>query len=83
MITPFERFSKMANEDVTPTLRMAEFLEAITRQVNLNTPIKDSGSPEGAVTADIGQFYIDTSGAAGSRLYEKASGSGNTGWILA
>lgn len=39
-----------------------------------------TGSPEGAVTAVVGSLYTDTSGGAGSTLYVKESGSGNTGW---
>jgi len=50
--------------------------------VALNTPITGAGSPEGVVTANITQRYMDTSGVAGSILYIKQSGSGNTGWIL-
>lgn len=39
-----------------------------------------SGSPEGAVTGSVGDLYLRTNGAAGTILYEKATGSGNTGW---
>jgi len=35
------------------------------------------GSPEGAVTADVGTPYIDTDADA---LWYKKTGSGNTGW---
>jgi len=40
-----------------------------------------SGSPEGVVTAPIGAFYSRTDGGAGTSLYVKESGTGNTGWI--
>jgi hypothetical protein len=40
-----------------------------------------TGSPEGAITASIGALYINTSGGAGTTLYVKESGSGNTGWV--
>lgn len=40
-----------------------------------------AGTPEGAVTAPIGSLYIRNNGAAGSTLYVKQSGSGNTGWV--
>jgi len=49
---------------------------------SLNAPITGAGSPEGVVTANITQRYMDTLGVAGSILYIKQSGSGNTGWIL-
>jgi hypothetical protein len=39
-----------------------------------------SGSPEGAVTKDIGAIYSRNDGSGGSTLYVKESGSGNTGW---
>lgn len=39
-----------------------------------------TGTPEGAVTADVGSLYLRTNGAAGTTLYIKESGSGNTGW---
>jgi hypothetical protein len=39
-----------------------------------------SGSPEGVVTAPVGHLYLRTSGAAGTMLYQKVTGTGNTGW---
>ena len=39
-----------------------------------------AGSPEGAVTAPVGELYTNTT--AGT-LYTKKSGTGNTGWVLA
>jgi hypothetical protein len=39
-----------------------------------------SGSPEGVVTAVVGSLYSRTDGGAGTALYVKESGSGNTGW---
>ncbi len=82
MITPFQRFELLAEQSGTPTLRMSEFLEELTYQVNLASPIKGAGSPEGAIDADTTQLYMDTAGTAGNILYIKKSGSGNTGWIL-
>ena len=40
-----------------------------------------SGSPEGVVTAPIGAVYHNTTGGAGTAVYHKESGTGNTGWI--
>lgn len=40
-----------------------------------------SGSPESAVTAPVGSMYSRTDGGAGTSLYVKESGSGNTGWV--
>ena len=39
-----------------------------------------SGSPEGVVTAPIGAIYHRTDGGAGTSLYVKESGTGDTGW---
>lgn len=39
-----------------------------------------AGSPEGAVSAPVGSMYTRTDGGAGSTLYVKESGTGNTGW---
>lgn len=40
-----------------------------------------AGSPEGVVTAPVGAFYSRTDGGAGTSLYVKESGTGNTGWV--
>ncbi len=47
------------------------------------TPVwtSGSGSPEGALTAVVGSLYTRTDGGAGTTLYVKESGSGNTGWV--
>ena len=82
MITAFERFMEFVDQDRRPQLRASEFMEAVARQVNLCTPIQGTGSPEGVVTARVSQLYMDTSGAAGSVLYIKQTGVGNTGWKL-
>lgn len=38
-------------------------------------------SPEGVVTAIRGSLYLRTNGGAGTTLYVKESGTGNTGWV--
>lgn len=40
-----------------------------------------AGSPEGSLWAPIGSLYTRTDGGAGSTLYVKESGAGNTGWV--
>lgn len=40
-----------------------------------------TGTPEGAVTAQIGSLYCRKDGGAGTTFYVKQSGSGNTGWV--
>ena len=43
--------------------------------------ISHAGTPEGAITAPVGSMYTRTDGGAGTTLYIKESGTGNTGWI--
>jgi hypothetical protein len=40
-----------------------------------------TGSPESVVIAPIGSIYTRTDGGAGTTLYIKESGAGNTGWV--
>lgn len=40
-----------------------------------------AGTPEGNVTADVGSLFTRTNGGAGTTLYVKESGTGNTGWV--
>ena len=40
-----------------------------------------TGTPEGAVTAPVGSLFLRTDGGAGTTLYVKESGTGNTGWV--
>ena len=40
-----------------------------------------TGSPETVVTAPVGHVYLRSDGGAGTTLYIKESGAGNTGWI--
>jgi hypothetical protein len=39
-----------------------------------------AGSPEGARAANPGSVYCNTSGGAGTSVYAKETGTGNTGW---
>lgn len=40
-----------------------------------------TGSPEGVVTAPVSSLYSQADGGAGSALWAKESGTGNTGWV--
>jgi hypothetical protein len=42
---------------------------------------RGSGSPETVVTAPPGSIYINTLGGAGTTIYFKETGTGNTGWV--
>lgn len=39
-----------------------------------------TGSPEGVVSGAIGSLFLRTDGGAGTTMYVKESGAGNTGW---
>ena len=41
-----------------------------------------NGSPEGVVTAPISSLYMQKNGAANMQLFQKQTGSGNTGWAV-
>ncbi len=43
--------------------------------------LSGSGSPESAVAAPVGSLYLRSDGGAGTTLYVKQSGAGNTGWV--
>lgn len=40
-----------------------------------------AGTPESNVTASPGALYLNESGGAGTSVYVKESGTGNTGWV--
>lgn len=49
-------------------------------QQNQTRIVFGNGSPEGVVTAGVGSLYLRQNGGAGTSLYVKQSGTGNTGW---
>lgn len=69
----------IANEQGNPTV----YFESIVFQQNeiLRLVTSGSGSPEGVVTATPGHIYLNSDGGAGTTLFVKESGTGNTGWI--
>lgn len=85
-IIPVERFSTITAQDqfgnTVMSFRFADFIEALTAQVNQNIPLAGAGTPEASVTAEPYRLYLDTAAAAGSNLYIKKTGSGDTGWQL-
>lgn len=56
---------------ITSSLRVSNTAATIT---------SGTGSPEGVVTAPVGSLFLRTDGGAGTTLYIKESGAGNTGW---
>ena len=80
LVTPADNFDLIENGK--PTLVFYTWMDAITRVVNNLAPLTGSGSPEGVQEARSGRWYVDISAPAGSGIYFKETGDGNTGWIL-
>jgi hypothetical protein len=59
--------------------RLSNYSDSLVTSTALKL-YKGSGSPEGVVTAAVGSIYQRSNGAAGTSLYVKQSGTGNTGW---
>jgi len=56
----------------------------VSGTLSLNNKVRfltGSGSPEGVNAAPVGSLYTRTDGGAGTTLYVKESGTGNTGWV--
>lgn len=57
-------------------------LNETTRMTLVDTALSSgTGSPEGVVTANSGSIYLRRDAGAGTALYVKESGTGNTGWV--
>lgn len=46
-----------------------------------NFIVSGEGAPNGVITAPVGSMYTNRVGGAGTTLYVKESGTGNTGWV--
>jgi len=70
---------KISDENGKSTI----YFEDIVFQQNENIRLyrSGSGSPEGVVTANPGTAYLNSDGGAGTTLFVKESGTGDTGWI--
>lgn len=73
--------SPVAPEITDHYLRMA--LEALEQRIEqlVKVELSGIGTPEGVVVAGVGTRYRRTDGGAGTSLYVKESGTGNTGWV--
>ena len=67
--------SPSAELDVNGTAKADSF------QIDSVTWSSGAGTPEGSVTAVVGSLFSRTDGGAGTSLYVKESGAGNTGWV--
>jgi len=66
-------------ENGIPTTIFYNWIDQVTEAVK--PPFTGSGSPEGVVVATTGRWYVDTSAGAGSGIYFKETGEGDTGWV--
>lgn len=66
----------------TDTLGKSATLQRFTLGIQMGTVSARAGAgdPNGVVTAPVGSLFLRTDGAAGTTLYIKELGSGNTGW---
>jgi hypothetical protein len=49
--------------------------------IGIRRKMSGNGTPEATVTAGIGSIFSRLDGGAGTSLYVKESGTGNTGWV--
>lgn len=68
-----------------PNARVANYFGYL---INLGTTstngvniLSGAGSPNSSVTANVGSLFLRNDGGAGTTLYVKESGTGNTGWV--
>lgn len=62
-----------------PTAQFHTWMDQITEAVKV--PLTGSGSPEAVVIASVGRWYVDASAGAGTGIYFKETGEGDTGWV--
>jgi len=64
------------------TISFYTWMDQVSNAINNLQPLTGAGSPEAAVIASPGRWYVDTDAAAGAGIYFKESGDENTGWVL-
>jgi hypothetical protein len=78
-------FSVLSLGDATASVRQWAGLNLTqTAPITFNNGSRirsGTGSPEGVVTATVGSMWLRSDGGAGTTLYIKESGTGNTGWV--
>ena len=72
----------LTDKEGVATERFRAFLQKLVTEVNERIPLESTGSPESVVSGKVGQLCIDTAAAAGTGIYYKETGTGDTGWIL-
>ena len=82
VIKPDYREQLIEKENGVALQEFNTWMDIVSNNINELIPAFGTGSPEGVLTANVGKLYIDTGAAAGTGLYIKETGAGNTGWIL-
>ena len=73
--------AKLVGSDGIATADFHRYLSGIAELSEiLQYFVIGTGSPEGSIVASPPKFYIRLDGGAGTTLYAKESGTGNTGW---
>ena len=71
----------IVGEDFKQLQEFNSWVGEVTRAI----PLVGTGTPEGSVSAVIGQLYVDTTGSSGSVLYVKQlsgiGGDDTQGWV--
>lgn len=66
----------------SPNFRSSGAVGAMALNLALDQYIAwGTGTPEGVVPAGVGSLFLRSNGGAGTTLYVKQSGTGNTGWV--
>jgi hypothetical protein len=74
-------FARTEGGDVLMTQEHFELLLDLVAFAN-GPVILGTGTPESNLVGTPGQLYSDTSAGAGTGLYVKETGTGDTGWVL-
>ncbi|MBB04064.1 MAG: hypothetical protein CML03_00830 [Pseudooceanicola sp.] len=77
MISPPLKADVLVDDQGRPTDIFYAWLEDVSNRANTSEVATGNGSPEGAIVATKGKFYIDESA---TELYIKTTDSGSTGW---
>ena len=67
---------------IDETGKMQQNFRTWTQLMSVLSILEGTGSPEGVIEALPTRLYMDTTGASGSVLYIKQTGTTSTGWVL-
>lgn len=77
----FDTISIVANDEIfLDALNGVSVNQGLIKLGGNSVILAGTGSPEGVITANVGSMFLRSDGGAGTTLYVKETGSGNTGW---